>query len=133
MDNISEQQALKELEKGYGNAQNILISQDKFDVFMMRLEDKLRTIPVAGGVLGDVSVLVSLVKSYVNKEYADIPLGSIIAAISALAYLLSPIDLIPDFIPGLGLLDDAAVIAACWQLIKSDVDEYLQWRALQRR
>lgn len=133
MENISRQQALKELEKGYGNARDILKNQDKFDVFMMRLEDKLRTIPVAGGVLGDVSVLVSLVKSYVNKEYEDIPLGSIIAVISALAYLLSPIDLIPDFIPGLGLLDDAAVVAACWQLIKSDVDEYLQWRKLQRR
>jgi drug/metabolite transporter (DMT)-like permease len=37
--------------------------------------------------------------------------GAILVAVGALLYFISPIDLIPDFIPGLGYLDDMAVVA----------------------
>ena len=63
MHNMTDQQARNGMEKGYEKARQILKSQDNFDYFMERLERKLRTIPVVGGVLGDVSVLVSLVNS----------------------------------------------------------------------
>lgn len=75
-----------------------------------------------------VPVMVSLLKNYVKKEYTDIPIGTIIAIISALTYFVSPIDLVPDSIPVLGYFDDAAVVAACWKLVQSDVDEYVEWR-----
>lgn len=57
-----------------------------------------------------------------------IGIGSIIAIVSATAYLVSPVDLIPDFIPGAGYLDDVAVVGACLDPVKSDVDEYVAWR-----
>jgi uncharacterized membrane protein YkvA (DUF1232 family) len=34
-----------------------------------------------------------------------------------LAYLVSPIDLVPDFVPGLGQLDDAIVVALALRVI----------------
>ena len=44
-----------------------------------------------------------------------------------IAYTLSPVDLLPDFVPGLGLLDDAAVlpsvIALAMLLIPKEVKE----------
>nr|WP_295215358.1 DUF1232 domain-containing protein [Ruminococcus sp.] len=72
--------------------------------------------------------MVSLLKSYIEKEYTDLPLGTIIAITSALLYFVSPIDLVPDSIPVIGYFDDAAVVAACWKLVESDVKEYLKWR-----
>ncbi|WP_373713853.1 YkvA family protein [Streptococcus sp.] len=43
-------------------------------------------------------------------------------------YFFSPIDALPDFILGAGLLDDAFVLNACLKLIKSDVDDFRSWQ-----
>ena len=63
-------------------------------------------------------------EKYVKKEYTDIPTGTIIAILSALIYFVSPIDFILDSIPGIGYLDDVAVVAVCWNLVSSDIEEY---------
>ena len=44
----------------------------------------------------------------------------------AIVYVLSPVDLIPDPIPGLGQIDDAMVIMWVFNALK---DEFEQWRA----
>lgn len=75
-----------------------------------------------------VPTMASLIKSYVKKEYTEIPIGSIIAILSALIYFVSPVDLIPDAIPVIGLVDDAAVVAACLNFVNSDLEEYSNWR-----
>ena len=42
--------------------------------------------------------------------------------------ILNPLDLIPDALPVLGLLDDAAVVSACLALVEQDLYAYRQWR-----
>ena len=128
MKEFNEEEAKQELEKGYNNAKTILDDEDKTERFLQRLENKLKMIPVAGNTLSMIPTLISLVRSYSKKEYKDIPLGSIVAIVSALIYWLSPVDAIPDLIPGLGYIDDAAVLGVCLKLVKSDVDEYQKWR-----
>lgn len=128
MKEYNEEEAKKELEKGFDAAKTILENEDKTERFLQRLEKKLKMIPAAGSVLSMIPILISLVRSYTKKEYKDVPIGTIVAIVSALLYWLSPVDAIPDIVPGLGYLDDAAVIAACLKLVKSDVDEYQKWR-----
>ena len=43
-------------------------------------------------------------------RHPDTPLAPKLVAIAVLAYAVSPIDLIPDFIPVLGLLDDIVLL-----------------------
>lgn len=129
MRKIDEQQAKAKLEKGFEKAGKLLNDKQKLDVFLDKLEIKLKMVPVVGESLSMLPVLFSLVKSFIAGEYKEIPLGSIIAVISALAYFLSPVDLIPDFFPGVGLLDDAAVVGACLMLVGSDIQEYQKWRS----
>lgn len=126
--NFDEQKAQEELKKRYSKAERLLKDKDKFERFLQRLEKKLKVIPLAGDKLAGVPIMASLVRSYAKKEYVDMPIGSIIAIISALIYFVSPIDIIPDVIPGIGLLDDAAVILACWKLVETDIEEYIKWR-----
>ncbi|MDK8278334.1 YkvA family protein [Peptostreptococcus anaerobius] len=130
---ITDKKAEKQLKKGYEEAQKILNDEDSMEKFLQSLEKKLKMIPVVGDKLSVVPVMASLVRSYVNKEYTDIPVGSILAIVSALIYFVSPVDLMPDSIPGIGYLDDAAIITTCWKLVESDVDEYQMWRQVNHK
>jgi uncharacterized membrane protein YkvA (DUF1232 family) len=74
-----------------------------------------------------LTALFRLLKAYVSKDYHDIPWTSIVLVIVAIIYFVSPIDLIPDIIPGVGLVDDAAIIAFVVAQIKADLDNFLAW------
>lgn len=127
MSNIDEK-AKEELEKGYDKAEKVLNNDDKLEKVLKRTEKKLELIPVAGTKLAMIPTFLSLIKSYKKKEYTDIPIGTIIAVVSALIYFVSPIDIIPDVVPFVGHIDDAAVIGACIALVASDLDDYKKWR-----
>jgi uncharacterized membrane protein YkvA (DUF1232 family) len=67
------------------------------------------------GPLGEVwqylTAIIRLVRAYIRHEYTDVPWETLVLSIAAIIYFVSPIDLIPDFIPVAGYVDDAAVIA----------------------
>jgi uncharacterized membrane protein YkvA (DUF1232 family) len=54
-----------------------------------------------------------------------LPRGARIALAAAAAYLLSPIDLIPDFVPVVGVLDDALLAAVIVDGLLNHVDRQL--------
>lgn len=64
---------------------------------------------VAGPALRLIPDLIRLVRSLIGDSAT--PRRVKVALGGLLIYLLSPIDLIPDFIPGLGSIDDLAVAA----------------------
>jgi len=75
-----------------------------------------------------IKLLFSMIKDYVNGSYKEIPWTTIAGIVGTLIYIFSPIDVIPDFIPGLGLLDDAAVLAFCLKAISIDIEHYKTWK-----
>jgi len=125
---VDEKQANSILKKGFKKAKELLEDDEKIEIFLQKLEKKLKVIPKAGDTLAMAPIMASLVKSYIKKEYTNIPIGTIIAVISALIYMIHPVDIISDVIPGAGYLDDAAVILACIKLVGSDIEEYDEWR-----
>ena len=58
-----------------------------------------------------------------NGTYRAIPWWSVAAIVAALFYVLDPIDLIPDFIPDIGYIDDAAVVAICLRMVDADLQK----------
>ncbi|MCR5608422.1 MAG: DUF1232 domain-containing protein [Lachnospiraceae bacterium] len=126
---ITEDQLTEQFNKFSKKTEKLLEDEDKLERFLQRLEKKLKSIPVVGEKMAMVPVLISLVRAYVKKEYEDIPIGTIVSILGALAYILAPIDLIPDQIPVIGYIDDMAVLSICLKLVQSDIDEYLAWRS----
>ena len=74
--------------------------------------------------LKDVKVYFRMLSDVFSRRYTRVPRGTVAAIIGSLLYVLSPVDLIPDVIPVIGYLDDAAVLALCLKFVKHDVDEY---------
>lgn len=125
---LKEEVLLQQIEKNKGKAEALLKDKDKMDQFLERLERKLVQVPYAGKYLADVPILISMVKAYIEKRYTDVPIGTILAIVGALIYFLSPVDLIPDVIPGVGILDDAAVIAFALKFVHDDIKDYKEWK-----
>lgn len=115
-------------DKGTQEAEELLNDVDKMERFLQKLEKKLKTVPIAGNALVYIPLMMSLVRSYVKKEYTEIPAASAISITFSLLYFLAPVDVIPDFIPGVGHLDDAAVIVGCLALVRTDLEDYRIWR-----
>lgn len=127
-DILTKEQVNKQIEARSKEAKELLENMDKMERFLEQLERKLSKFPKVGKYIASIPMLISLIRSYVKKEYTDIPLGSMIAIIGSLIYYLSPVDLIPDIIPGVGYLDDATVITSVLVLIKDDVEQYEKWQ-----
>ena len=71
----------------------------------------MKKMPLRAWVKEKVKFLKSrLAALYLAYRRPDTPLAAKIAAAAAVGYALSPIDLIPDFIPIIGYLDDALIL-----------------------
>jgi uncharacterized membrane protein YkvA (DUF1232 family) len=68
-----------------------------------------------------------LIKASMSGEYTGVPGTTVAAAVAVLVYFISPIDLIPDFIPVLGLLDDVALVAWFSTTLKGEMDKFNEW------
>jgi len=62
--------------------------------------------------------------------YARIPWKTVSSLAAALAYFVLPLDVIPDWIPGAGFLDDAALLGFVLKSAEADLRHYCTWRGL---
>jgi uncharacterized membrane protein YkvA (DUF1232 family) len=76
-----------------------------------------------------LKALSRLMNAFVRKEYKEIPWQSLVLSSMALLYFVTPSDLLPDFIPVVGYVDDATIIAFVVNAIKADLDKFLEWEA----
>lgn len=88
-----------------------------------------------GGRLGkvkeDLQLLQALCLAYWRGEYRAVSRKSMISVVAGLMYFLSPIDAIPDFILGIGMLDDIAVLAWVMRSIEVEMNAFRAWRGQQ--
>ena len=86
-------------------------------------EDRLRDI------WEHLHALLRLVAAWLDGRYTVIPWKTIVLAIASIIYFVNPFDLILDFLPGVGYLDDIAVIGFVMNSIRKDIARFLDWES----
>ena len=75
----------------------------------------------------DGRLFLAFVRDYWAKKYRRVPYGIIAAIVFTLIYVFNPLDLIPDVLPVIGVVDDATVMGACLLLVEQDLLVYKKW------
>jgi uncharacterized membrane protein YkvA (DUF1232 family) len=102
------------------DAQKLMDNQEKIE--------KIASNDTLHKYLNDIKLYFQMLGDVFTGKYKKVPVGTIAAIVGTLLYVLSPIDLIPDFIPVVGYLDDAAMLAVCLNFTRFDVEEYKKSR-----
>ncbi|MEJ8801807.1 YkvA family protein [Pontibacter sp. H249] len=70
-----------------------------------------------------------LVQAYIRGEYRQVSNKSMLIGVAVLLYLVTPLDIIPDFIPGLGLLDDLSLITWFVDSFQKEINRFREWES----
>ncbi len=73
-------------------------------------------------------LMIAMVKDVKRGAYPNVPWFTIATVVMTLLYVLNPLDIIPDFIPGIGYVDDLAILSIGMGWIESDLHRYLDWK-----
>lgn len=113
---MDEAEGRRAINKALQKERSILDKAKKLDV--SKFQKLLNQILLAAGLL----------KDFKSKAYVQIPWVTLATAAFALLYFLNPFDLIPDYIPGVGYIDDAIVVAALFKSVQGDLKKYCQFK-----
>ena len=91
--------------------------------------DKIKNASALSGLFDNIRTAYDMVSDSVTGKYQGVAKSTLALLAGGLAYLALPIDLVPDFIPVAGWVDDAAVLA--W-IFKRCADEFQKYKAFKR-
>lgn len=84
------------------------------------------------GFISKIPVIVRMIKSATRKGGYKPHFKNVIVPGLVLAYLISPIDIIPDWIPVVGVLDDLALLAFAIPLLVTEAEKFIAWEASKK-
>ena len=77
----------------------------------------------------DLMAVCRMLKAWSKGDYQSVPWKTIVLSLATIIYFLNPFDVAPDFIPGIGYLDDAVVLGFVVNSIKNELEKFLRWES----
>ena len=119
------------VERSKSKAEDYLKDPEKSKHLLDEAIKKAKNKEKISGPLADLwenlKTVFRLLQAYFSKEYTTIPWGTIVLLVGAVIYFVSPLDLMPDWIPLAGFIDDAAVLVFVLRQINADLQHFLEW------
>lgn len=79
----------------------------------------------------DVQLLRALSLAWFKGEYRQISSQALLMVVAALLYFIAPLDAIPDWLVGVGFVDDLAVLAWVMRTWHGELEAFRAWRDRQ--
>lgn len=124
---VTKKQAEKELNKyadgvSQGDVEKTVKDKSKIDKIFEHVKSLAK-------YKDEIALVFSMLKDYVKGDYKQVPWRTIAVLVGSLAYVVAPLDLIPDVIPIIGWSDDCLALAGALSFAKMDLEEYKTWKA----
>ena len=121
------------LDKIYNKAKETIAENDRVKALLGEAKSKLEKISKntdeRSNFVGQLQLLVRMVRAHFSGEYSAFSIPTILSIVFALVYFITPIDMIPDFIPGLGLSDDISIVYFIFRSITDDITRFQEWES----
>ena len=118
-------------QKAIEKANALLNDQEKLQQLMSSAREKVQKLrddnEQFDQLIHHIGTAMRMVKAYKNKSYTDLPWKSILTLTAGIVYFVFPLDLIPDFIPVAGFLDDAGVMFWVFNALRKDIEAFEDW------
>lgn len=72
-----------------------------------------------------------LFKAYTLGRYRAIPWKPLLIITAAMIYFVSPLDLVPDLLAGIGFTDDIAILLSVYNAANEELDKFITWEKSQ--
>jgi uncharacterized membrane protein YkvA (DUF1232 family) len=121
---------LDEIRPGFVESGAKTITHEDVGRLVARADEILAEFARSGALrrfAADIGSMVSLVRDHWNGTYVDAPYWTIAVITFTLAYVLKPVDIIPDALPVIGQLDDAIVVGLGLDIVRDELDAYHDW------
>ena len=114
--------------KRYLKLAEVLIRDKRLGPLGRDADDKLSSVGRSGTTIQrireDLTTLVELLKAYATGEYRDVPRKSLLLVAAGILYFVTPIDVIPDFLLGIGYLDDLTVLTYVIGVVRDEIERF---------
>ena len=118
-------------EKIFNEAKETVGSRQKLGDVVSKSAEKLKKFatesPEWKELRSKVNILIRMVQTHISGEYRAFSNASLLLIVFALIYFITPMDVIPDFIPAIGFTDDASVLFLIYRKLNKDIEKFLKW------
>ncbi len=118
----------KSLDEKKAQASELIALPEKLDELFDKGQMMFDNLPVEIPALKNIPLFLSLINNYASGRYKDVSISTIIAVVAAVLYFVSPVDVIPDTIPGIGHIDEAFVVEIVTKAIKKELKKFEDWK-----
>ena len=116
-------------DKASGLVKGLLDSPERLSKMLDKAQVKMQK--HQSGRLGELMTMVlacfRLLKCYVTGEYRDISFESLALILASIIYFVMPLDVLPDFLLGVGLIDDAMLLGWMLRSVSDDLKRFIEW------
>lgn len=125
----------KKINDEYVNSEISKIDEGDLDLVMDNSKEINQKISSAGSLkkfteLG--KLMFGLLSDFRKGDYTKVPWFTIASVGLALLYVFNPLDMVPDFLPGVGYVDDFLIFTVVLRFIETDLHEYLDWKIAKK-